>query len=325
MELAASVLAGLALLPASASAGGIPWTGGEKGLGSGELDLQMYLYNLINRNRPMGKTDPLDFVVARTLDENLVKALKEAAMGELQRVSGVSRRQLQSEMEELLRKRDKLFSQRYLVTDERDQYAFDLWSWLLWKVAASHIPKGDANDPLGTARRSFQLSIGRRLRDIARARHEALYAGDSEPFMRVYDAEREGLGEAVSGIERMLRVLQKDGFIRSYKVATPEYMDEDWAARSGPLNIQVSVYESASLTASTLLNDERTNFRPDWIGTAVTTYLRDCNLPYNGYEELFLDEKWRPNPADYRVSEQLYSFIVDRSLDSLKSARNTDM
>ena len=298
--------------------------------GAAELDLEYYARDLFGGNRREGNVEasrgpPLP--PARTLQEPLlsmllsedatcvpkkalISMLLAAKTGPFSQVD--HERLLQDSFVNYRAMAAKAFSSRAPFATEslRDQYYFDLSTYALWRTAGDLLPNTVDRD-------LFMRQMGRNL-------YQSMI---SDKLVSATPFKKDKITSTASGLQEVLQVFRKYGFIKSYRLSGAgdssndvsttggvdvfDSLDDEALADGATVDFLLSVIEPATLGAALQITGEQSRFAPDYISPTVATLLEMAGFKCT-WETFFVDNEYRPNPKDYFPSEQLIQFSVRR-------------
>lgn len=125
----------------------------------------------------------------------------------------------------------------------------------------------------------------------------------------------DGIGGACAGMRRLLAALQTVGYIRKFSLDESDVDEELWRQRSelSSTRLSVAISDSAALRGALLLNANSAarQISPELVRPLLTAYLRASGVRVSEATEFFLDDEYRPNPLEYRPSQQVITLVLN--------------
>jgi hypothetical protein len=282
--------------------------------GAAELDAEYYL-KWLKDEVTGGAPDPTSMArpspkASRRLDGALASSLLDTTLTQISESGAVDIRVVQKELEDIRAQVGPAFQRKaaFDQLDLTDSYSFDFSAYCLYKAAARLIPDlrkrayfvqlvgKQTLDILCSSRLLQQQREGKRQLAPGLCPSSASSTSSGAPLLLSKDID--------AGVRQLLDEFQQTRMISGYKVDAVDYDDDEY----GISNLVVEIADPATIGGFAQCNSEGLRFHPDFIGTAIASYLRTCGLKNVAYDEFLIDDVYRPNPNDFVASGVLIQF-----------------
>lgn len=239
--------------------------------GAAEIDAEAYFQDLLKGNPLTGgiEQSAIEIRPARVLDKEFATFLDKTTLKLLSETSGVSMEGVEREVAAFRQAVEPGFQRRapFPTGDLSNERCFDCYSYADFRVAAKLLPNL-------RARATFVRQLGE---TVLGEIFEGLRAIDAKAVPRTYDAQKDGLEEALSGLSRILAYMKLKGFLKDFRVNADDYDRASWD-EGFSLEVLVTVVEPATLGGNVQFTGEGFLFHPDYVAETLLAYLALCGV-----------------------------------------------